>query len=96
MDDKNVPKCSEKFGCLICDYYTSRKSQYDRHVLSDKHKKVSKDDAKSYKNVPKCSETYYCNCGKEYKHRQGLWKHKKKCLTKSANLKPICQLTEKK
>jgi hypothetical protein len=24
---------------------------------------------------------FFCNCGKEYKHRQGLWKHKQKCLT---------------
>ncbi len=85
MDDKNVPKCSEKFCCSICDYYTSRKSQYDRHVLSDKHKKVSEDDAKSYKNVPKCSEIYYCNCGKEYKHRQGLWKHKQTCSAYNDN-----------
>ena len=29
---------SEKFHCIICDYYTSRKSQYDRHILTDKHK----------------------------------------------------------
>ena len=80
MDDKNVPKCSKKFECLICDYYTSRKSQYDRHMLAGKHQKMANDDAESYKNVPKCSEIYYCNCGKEYKHRQGLWKHKKTCV----------------
>jgi len=81
MDDKNVPKCSKKFECVNCDYYTSRKSQYDRHLLAGKHLKMSNDDAESYKNVPKGSETYYCNCGKEYKHRQGLWKHKKTCVT---------------
>jgi len=80
MDDIKVPKSSENFCCIKCDYYTSRKSQYDRHILTDKHIKVAKDDATSYKNVPKSSETYYCNCGKEYKHRQGLWKHKKTCV----------------
>ena len=29
---------SEKFHCIICDYYTSRKSQFVRHNLTDKHK----------------------------------------------------------
>jgi hypothetical protein len=24
-------------------------------------------------------ETFVCSCGKQYQHRQGLWKHKKKC-----------------
>jgi hypothetical protein len=36
-----------------------------------------------YKKVPKSSETFSCNCGKEYKHRQGLWKHKKSCCVNS-------------
>ena len=24
-------------------------------------------------------DNFKCDCGKQYKHRQGLWKHKKKC-----------------
>jgi hypothetical protein len=32
-------------------------------------------------NFSKVSEQVFaCECGKEYKHRQGLWSHKKKCL----------------
>ena len=75
MDDKKVPKSSEKFCCEICDYYTSRKSQYDRHFLTDKHKKITNDDI----NGSKSSIPYSCNCGKKYIHRQGLWKHNKIC-----------------
>jgi len=31
------------------------------------------------KITPKNAEKFVCECGKEYKHRQGLWSHKKKC-----------------
>jgi len=33
----------------------------------------------SHKKVPKSSEEFYCKCGKKYKDRTGLWKHKKVC-----------------
>jgi hypothetical protein len=32
-----VPKSSKKFHCISCDYLTSRKSQFDRHLLTSKH-----------------------------------------------------------
>ena len=79
MDYIIVQKSTEIFCCSKCHYNTSRKSQYDRHILTDKHKKITQDDVSSYIKVPKSSESYFCKCGKEYKHRQGLWKHKKTC-----------------
>ena len=79
MDYKKVQKSSDKFYCEHCDYSTSRQSQYERHILSYKHKKITHDDEMSYTKVPKSSENYYCDCGKQYKHRQGLWKHRKTC-----------------
>jgi hypothetical protein len=30
-----------------------------------------------------CDNSYQCNCGKEYKQRQGLWRHKQVCHTNS-------------
>ena len=33
-----VPKSSEKYFCQTCHYNTSRKSQYDRHISTRKHK----------------------------------------------------------
>jgi hypothetical protein len=72
MDDT---KSSKKFHCEKCDYTTSRKSQYDRHILTDKHKMDDKED----KKVPKSSAPYFCVCGKDYTYRQGLWKHQKIC-----------------
>jgi len=77
----NVQKSSDKFCCEHCHYSTSRQSQYERHILTYKHKKITYDDETSYAKIPKSSENYYCDCGKEYKHRQGLWKHRKTCKT---------------
>ena len=80
MDDKKAPISSVNFCCKSCDYYTSRKSQYDRHILTRKHIENDKMMTKSSEKVPKVAEPIFaCECGKEYKHRQGLWKHKKSC-----------------
>jgi len=76
-----VPKSSGCFNCKICDYNTSRKSQYERHLATDKHKKME-NDSKMVENidvlVPKSSK-YQCTCGKIYKYDSGYYRHKKKC-----------------
>lgn len=90
MLTKKVPKSSEIFVCQNCDYSTSRRSQYDRHLLTAKHQNVDNVDKNVDKKVPKSSkkmaseidaegEKYQCLCGKIYKHRQSLSLHKKKC-----------------
>ena len=73
MEPKNEEhKSSKNFQCECCDYYTSRKSQYERHLLTDKHKFLINPNEK----VP--DKTYYiCECGKEYKHQTTLCAHKK-------------------
>jgi len=73
-----VPKSSEKFECNFCHYYTSRKSQYDRHLSTVKHFQQQKSTFSNEK-VPESSTTFECNCGKTYKDRSGLWRHKKNC-----------------
>ena len=42
---------SEKFHCTICDYYTSRKSQYDRHLATDKHKILQNPTQEKFQNA---------------------------------------------
>ena len=69
-----VPFSSLKLECKICDYYTSRSSQYTRHLTTAKHIRMTS-DAKNVQN----SSAYICDCGKEYKYRQGLFSHRKKC-----------------
>ncbi len=76
MLTKKYEKGSEIFSCKNCNYFTSRKSQFDRHLLTRKHIILTNVDEK----VPKSSTSLYmCECGKSYKHRQSLSLHKKKC-----------------
>ena len=70
-----VPKGSDKFVCELCNYNTSRKSQYDRHFTTDKHQIA----ANETKMKQECTEKFRCLCGLVYKSRTTLWRHKKKC-----------------
>jgi hypothetical protein len=86
LEDKIMPKLCPRFYCEKCHYATSKKSSFDNHILSDKHKRITQNYKIDYnyaENMPKlCSETnngVTCVCGKKYKHRQGLWKHRKTC-----------------
>ena len=87
LEDKIQPKIQPRFYCKFCDYGTSKKTNYDTHVISNKHKRITNDYIKGQNSAeiqPKFShqhedDLYLCLCGKQYKHRQGLWKHKQKC-----------------
>jgi hypothetical protein len=74
MNNKKSSKCHSKFVCHNCDYYTSRISQYERHLQTLKHINCINNDTKGSEIYK-----YICECGKEYKHRQNLHAHKKKC-----------------
>ena len=78
MDYILSPKIAKNYYCETCDYGCSKESDYNKHLMTRKHKKsycgVTMDDNLS----PKIAE-YVCECGNIYKYRQGLWKHKKKC-----------------
>ena len=74
-----VPTSSNKYVCKQCSYYTSRMSQYNRHLLTAKHKMMTNDDINDDNKVRESSKSLICECGKKYKFRQGLCTHKKKC-----------------
>jgi hypothetical protein len=75
-----IPKKSQlKYSCINCDYYTSNKRDFNKHILTPKHQRIHLDTLKSPKN-PQNPKTYICsNCNKTYKYHTGLSKHKKKC-----------------
>lgn len=66
-------KSSASFECSICNFITSRKSQYQRHLTTAKHKILMDPN----KKVPE--EKIACKCGKIYKHQSSLCAHKKIC-----------------
>ena len=76
--DKYLHKYSSKIHkthtCNSCDYNTSSLKDYDKHILTRKHRILTNTYIKD-----KFSPTYDCICGKQYKHRQSMHKHKKIC-----------------
>jgi hypothetical protein len=75
MTEKGA-KNAEKFRCEKCDFKCSKKSNYDKHILTRKH---INDDIRMTNDDTKKSTFYICNCGRKYRHRQGLCTHKKTC-----------------
>ena len=89
LGDKIMPKLCPRFSCEKCDYNTNKKSSYDNHLASDKHKRVTNglQMGQNYaKIMPDTTETFMCSCGKQYQHRQGLWRHKKTCNNNQQDL----------
>jgi hypothetical protein len=78
-----VPNCKSStiFECKNCNYYTSRKSQYDRHLLTDKHCTLQNPTSKKFHTI----KTYVCVCGKSYKHSSTFYSHKKNCGENNSN-----------
>jgi hypothetical protein len=75
---KKNAKNAEFFECLFCDFKCCKKSNWDSHILTSKHKNRTKlNDF-----VPKNAENIFTcqNCNKTYKARNSLWYHKQKCF----------------
>jgi hypothetical protein len=70
-----MPKNAEIYRCEKCNFICSKKSNYDKHLTTAKHKSATNQQPK---NAKKCR--FICGaCNKEYKDRTGLWRHSKKC-----------------
>jgi hypothetical protein len=75
MTDESNAENTHKFVCLNCDFKCCKKSDWNRHILTQKHIKLTDTDINTDANT----SNYICNCGKKYKHRQSLFNHKKTC-----------------
>jgi len=74
---KSSKKVPIIYSCEACDYNTSRKSQWSRHILTAKHLKLTNAASGLTKKVP-CK--FICEkCKKDFNHRQSLFRHKKIC-----------------
>jgi hypothetical protein len=60
---------NKKYICDCCNYNTSHLGDWNKHLLTDKHRKLT--------IIDKCK--YKCACGHIFKHRQSLHRHKKIC-----------------
>ena len=71
ITSKNI----KHFVCEKCDFKCSKRGDFNRHLATDKHRRKHLDT----ENTSFTSDEYICECGREYRNRTGLWKHRKKC-----------------
>jgi len=103
MLTESCSKVAPRFTCINCDYFTDKKSSYDKHLLTSKHIKLTNVNTFSNNSCPKMIDTnkiFNCKlCDKEFTSRVGLWKHNKKCngshlnVTNDDNNSDITNLT---
>ena len=65
------------FVCIKCDFKCCKKSDYDRHTETMKHKMVINGNKKTPEHE---MQTFICICGNNYKYRPGLARHKRICV----------------
>jgi hypothetical protein len=79
---KKSQKIAKKYECLKCDYNTGNKSDYKKHLDTQKHY-----NALMLTNACEISQKvaikYMCvKCSKEYLHQPSLFRHNKTCKLK--------------
>ena len=82
METVSVP-LPQRFNCVQCNIKTNNKKDYNKHLMTAKHKKLSNVNqlVTSYPQSSTNEKYFACeNCNKNYLSRVGLWKHKKKCF----------------
>ena len=79
MTTEKTKKYDTKYFCKNCDFYSSKKTDYTRHLATQKHNfrvLTTHNNEKTTTNI-----TYECQiCSKYFNDRTGLWRHKKKCV----------------
>jgi hypothetical protein len=76
-DNKKSQKIASYF-CENCEYITGNKADFNKHLLTAKHRNTDAILTNTDFNATKvASNMFKCKCGKEYKHRQSLFNHRK-------------------
>jgi hypothetical protein len=88
MEIKEIPKkpkTQKEYWCEMCNFNTSHKNDYSKHLTTAKHKNMclgNKMDIPGNQKTQKNPILFMCsNCNKNYNTNSGLWKHKKGCNT---------------
>ena len=68
---QNSSKTLQNYHCFKCDYVCSRKGDFNKHCKTKKHIGTFGNHVEIVKNT--------CMCGKVYKTKSGLWKHRNVC-----------------
>jgi len=77
MTTEISPISPTTYDCVDCLITCSRKSEWLRHIQTIKHKNNKTSEISNILTTNISPNK--CECGKQYKDRAGLWRHKKKC-----------------
>lgn len=69
---KKTNEKNENYFCEKCKFFTLNKFNFLKHTKTQKH-------INRHTNILDETQQFNCECGKQYKHRQSLFNHKKKC-----------------
>jgi hypothetical protein len=84
LGNANLLNSAFKYYCNCCDYGTCKKSSFNDHILSAKHKRETESKQIETPGNAILPKLFFCeNCEKEFKNRSGLWKHNKNCKNKN-------------
>ena len=84
MTSEYFQKNAVIFECKLCAFKCCKKSNYNAHLLTLKHKNTAIDCKKN-------ADVFSCICGNNYKHRQSLYSHKKVCKKQQKNGEVDCK-----
>lgn len=84
MTYEKSAKSANFFECIICDFNTCKKCDFNRHLKTLKHKN---NEILINNSHERANKIFACECGKVYKHNQSLYNHKKKCVVKEPEVK---------
>jgi len=90
MELHKIPKIPKKYECEICNVICSHKGDFNKHMLTSKHKKNAygnNGNSMEIINIPNTQN--FCECGKKYATKSGLWKHKQNCNFQKQIQQPI-------
>jgi hypothetical protein len=83
---KTLELQNKKFICIHCSFGSNNKNDFNRHLITSKHKRLTDT---SFTLTKKTHSKNVCfNCGKKFKHRQSLYNHKKICK------RVVCKLSK--
>ena len=71
---------SRQYTCYNCSYVTTKKYDFDKHLITRKHHNNTLTSPANIEIIP--LKNYTCaTCSKLFNDRSGLWRHQKKCST---------------
>ncbi len=82
MTTQKTKKNENGYNCSFCYFDTCKKTDYNRHLLTIKHKNNALLKTDNEKN----EKIYTCDkCQKVFNDRAGLWRHNKRCFENTNN-----------